>query len=668
MAKVVLRGKRSVVQAWCFWLLAVLHATPGLADLSLDDQRSLFRQAVTDAREGRVEKATTALHPLRDYPLVSYLELELFKAQLPKLSSSEANARIRRHSDTVVGTYMERAWLNFLASSRKWDLFLQQVGTNPPAGMRCEMITALRVTGRDAEADRETAKLWQTGYSLPDHCDTVLANWLRRLPQQQKIEVHWQRARLALEQGQSGLANFLLREIDGTDLLREILSHPERLYKAGFRLENNDFNRQLVIHTLKRLAAADVEKSNVLWHQLRERFGFTARENYALRDRFAREIIAGGADFARSWLTANDPTFEDPYLTQWRIRLALKEGDWPAVQQYIAALPDTMRQHADWQYWWARAEIELQGKITDDARAVLEKLAAERGYYSFLSADLLKQKYRLGAKRTLNANLIETIQALPGMQRARELHWHGLVANADTEWRSAVVSLNREQQVAAAQMALDWGWSNAAVLTALRAKEWDDLELRFPLAFEENFKRSAKQAKIELSWAYAIARQESAFAEHAQSRVGARGVMQLMPSTARGISRDMGRAYPTLADLHTADINIEMGTFYLGQLQAEFGGNHILATAAYNAGPHRIKRVLERQTKVLPADIWIENLPYGETREYIKNVLAFSVVYGLKLKGCKSPSVQTGCGAYGEGRYAVIAPNLVFAEESRSRQ
>lgn len=667
MAKVVLRGKRSLVQAVACWVLVLFCANPSMAGLSLEDQRALFREAVTDAREGRLDKALAARAPLSDYPLVSYLELELFKAQLSRLSSSEANARIGQYADTVVGVYMERAWLNFLASSRKWDLFLQQVGSNPPAGMRCETITALRASGRDAEADRETAKLWQTGYSLPDHCDTVLANWLRRLPKQQKTEVHWQRALLALEQGQSGLASYLLREIDGTERLQEVLNQPEHLYKAGYRLENNDFNRQLVIHTLKRLAATDFEKSNVLWHQLSERFGFTARENYALRDRFAREIIAGGADFARSWINANDPTFEDPYLTQWSIRLALKDGDWPAVQRYILALPETMRQHADWQYWWARAEIELQGKITDDVRVVLEKLAGERGYYSFLSADLLKQKYQLGARRTLNADLIESVQSLPGMQRARELHWHGLVANADTEWRSAVVSLSREQQIAAAQMALNWGWSNAAVLTALRAKEWDDLELRFPLAFEDSFKRSAKKAKIELNWAYAIARQESAFAEHAQSRVGARGVMQLMPSTARGISRDMGRAYPTLNDLHTAAINIEMGTYYLSQLQTEFGGNHILATAAYNAGPHRVKRVLERQTKVLPADIWIENLPYGETREYIKNVLAFSVVYGLKLKGCKSPSVQTGCGAYGEGRYAVIAPSLVYAEESRRK-
>lgn len=646
-------------------LIAVmsLYAVQSSANVPLDDQRALFREAVTDAREGRVNEATAAITALGDYPLVPYLQLELFKAKLFALSHDEAKAQLNEHANSIVGSYMERAWVTRLVRNRNWEAFLQFTGSTPPGGLQCEYITALRATGRDADADRFTRKLWNTGYSLPERCDTVLANWLYRLSTEQKETVHWTRARLALQQGQSGLAEYLLRDIQKAELARDILTKPDLLYQKGHVLEVNDFNRLLVIHTLQRLAAKDFQASNTLWHQLNLRFQFTAKENYALRDRFAREIIAGGADFARNWLDANDRQFEDHYLTEWRVRLALKDRDWEAVQRYIAALPENVRDKADWKYWWARADIEQHQRMTPQAKAVLNALASERGYYSFLSADLLRKKYQLGGERTVNTKLIPEVENLPGMLRARELHWHGFVANADTEWRRAVRSLSQEQQVAAAQMALDWGWSNAAVLTALRAKEWDDLELRFPLAFQETFEQSASNAGIELNWAYAIARQESAFAEHAQSRVGARGVMQLMPSTARGVARDMGRAYPTLGDLHTPAINIEMGTYYLGQLRKEFGGNHILATAAYNAGPQRIKRVLERQTEVIPADIWIENLPYGETREYIKNVLAFSVVYGLKLKGCKSPSVQTGCNAYGDGRYAVIAPNLYVADK-----
>ena len=193
-------------------------------------------------------------------------------------------------------------------------------------------------------------------------------------------------------------------------------------------------------------------------------------------------------------------------------------------------------------------------------------------------------------------------------------------------------SLNKPEQVAAAQLALNWGWSHQSIMTAIRAGEWNDLTLRFPTPYKSTFKTIAKRENIELKWIYAIARQESAFAPSANSPVGARGIMQLMPGTARLVARQMGMSQPRTEDLVTPEKNIAMGGFYLGQLLEQFGGNRILATAAYNAGPTRVERVLLRQTEELPADIWIENLPYGETREYIKNVLAFSVIYAEKLK------------------------------------
>lgn len=632
----------------------------------LDTQRELFREAVQDAREARLDQAKAAIPSLEDYALLPYLELELIKAQIYDLSAADIDSYLNRYDDTVVGLLMKRAWLKKLENNREWDEFLAVANGAAPQGMRCEYITALRATGRSADADRETQDLWLTGNSLPDRCDTVFAQWLARLSADTAEEMHWQRAKLALQAGQSGLAVYLLRNISRTEHYQTLLSHPEQLYQNGINLEVNDFSRELVIHSLKALAAVDFERSNTLWHQLGHRFQFSPKQQFDLRDRFARELIAGGADYVRDWINANDRDFDDPYLTEWRVRLALKDQDWAASQQFINALPQKFRDKPDWQYWWAKADIEKHQRMTPEARAILQQLAAERGYYSFLAADLLNQDYQLGAKRTVKLELLEGVAQRQDVQRAKELYWHGLVRNANIEWRRATRSLGREEQVAAAQLALDWGWSHAAVSSAIRAGEWDDLELRFPLAFNDLFVRNAAAHNIELNWVYAIARQESAFAQHAQSRVGARGVMQLMPATARDISRDMGRPSPTIQDLHTAKNSIELGSFYLGKLVREFGGNHILATAAYNAGPERVKRVLARQKEAMPADIWIENLPYGETREYIKNVLAFSVVYGLKLPSCKSPSVQSGCNTRDEERYTVIGPVEFTAVDAAS--
>ena len=643
--------------------LTACASSQSSATSRLDEQRKLFRTAVEDVKAGRLDQATQAIALLEDYVLIPYLELQLFKARIYDLTPADADLYFNRYDDAIAGTYMKQAWLIRLKNNKEWDTFLHYANGKAPRGMHCAYIEALRARERNVEANKETSALWQTGHSLPDRCDNVLNQWLAGLSPDEAQNMYWLRVKLAIREGQSGLAKYLLRNIPGTENLQELLAKPEQLYRQGFQLEVNDFNRELVLHTLKRLAAVDFESSNTLWHQLDRRFTFSAKQNYALRDSFAREAIAAGEGYARDWLNANDRNFEDPYLTEWRVRLALKDGDWKAAQFFINALPPELRNKSDWQYWQARTDIELRQGMTAETKTTLQQLASERGYYSFLSADLLNLDYQLGAKRSLNPDLIEGIAQRPGVQRARELFWHGLVRNAYTEWRDATRNLNQQEQVAAAQMALDWGWSHAAVATAIRAREWDDLELRFPLAFKDTFADNAKARNIDLNWAYAIARQESAFAEHAQSRVGARGVMQLMPSTARDISRKMGRPYPTLEDLHTPQANIEMGSFYLGHLLEEFGGNHILATAAYNAGPARVKRVLARQKEAIPADIWIENLPYGETREYIKNVLAFSVVYGLKLGNCKSLSVQSTCNTGNDNRYSVISPALLADTE-----
>ncbi len=648
--------------------IVVLAACAGGSTVAPDNltlQRELFQNAVQDAREGRIAEATQAKAALQGYVLLPYLELELLKAQIHDTAAADFDRLYSAHAGSVVGSLMHRAWLTSLKMRQQWPEFLAYAGDRAPRGMRCEYATALRATGQDRQADKETRSIWLTGYSLPELCDPVLERWLERLSLQERHEVHWQRAKLALQQGQSQLARYLLRGIPGTEHYQNLLQSPDELYQLGERIEVSDFSRLLVMHTLKRLAGSDAQRSNALWHQLDRRFAFTPSQNHSLRDSFAREIIAGGEEYARDWINANDPNFEDHYLTEWRIRLALKDRDWPAAQQYIAALPEKQRAKSDWQYWWARADIENNQRMTDEAEVSLKALASERGYYSFLAADMLSQDYQLGAKRTVNLELLGQVEQIPGVQRAKELYWHNLDRNAITEWRVALRKLTREQQVVASQLALDWGWSYAAVSSAIGAREWDDLELRFPLAFKSVFEQHAKAQNIELNWAYAIARQESAFDRHAQSRVGARGVMQLMPSTAHTIARAMGRPLPKLKELHTAQTNIEMGSFYLRHLQDRFAGNHILATAAYNAGPERVARVLARQKDALPADIWIENLPYGETREYIKNVLAFSVVYGLKLPGCSSPSLQSGCNTEKGERYTFIN-SMPAATESGS--
>ena len=614
--------------ALCCVAVPLAHASSeGLAK-----ERRLYREAMQNISRGHSEKAEALLPALSQYPLYSYLELELLKAQIGELSHGTLDVYLQQYRDTLVGQRIRIAWLGQLRRRGEWGQFIRYYRQDPPSFMRCDYLHALYQQGDTQSADRETAALWQTGRSLPEACDPALNRWLGSLPTAEYHRQHRLRAQLAIDAGQHSLAVYLLRKVPGSDADIELLQNPALLYRRGFNMTATDNNRRLALLSLRRLAKQDFERANTLWHQLDRELGFTAEQNYALRDAFARQIIASDVGYARDWISANDPAFEDPYLTEWRVRLALKDRDWAAAQRYIALLPADLRAAPDWQYWWARAETEKQQRLTEGASQMLRQLATQRGYYSFMAADLLNQQYRLGERRNLDPSLIDEVRQHSAIIRARELFWQGELRTARLEWRQAMRSLNTAEQIAAGQLALEWQWPHQAIVTAISAGEWDDLELRFPMAYKTQFMQAAEREKIDPKWIYAIARQESAFAEDARSPVGARGVMQLMPGTARTLARQMGRPMPSRSELLDADTNIAMGGFYLGQLLKRFSGNRVLATAAYNAGPSRVERVLMRQNGNLPADIWIENLPYGETRDYIKNVLAFSVVYGEKLE------------------------------------
>jgi soluble lytic murein transglycosylase len=260
----------------------------------------------------------------------------------------------------------------------------------------------------------------------------------------------------------------------------------------------------------------------------------------------------------------------------------------------------------------------------------LQTLAGDRGYYSFLAAELLGQNYDFGDQPLHDPELAEQLTQELHIQRARELYLMKHRYWAAMEWNVAMSKLSMRDRGVAAEIAHSWGWHHRAIVEAGRSDKLDDLEIRFPTPYKPQFEQSAKAKKINAEWLYAVARQESAFNERARSSAGAMGLLQMLPGTAQEVARDTGRRIKT-KQLYQPEYSIDFGATYLQQLMEKFNGNRILATAAYNAGPYRIKRVLENQGSSLPFDIWIENLPYSETRHYVQNVLAYSVIYQKRL-------------------------------------
>jgi len=266
----------------------------------------------------------------------------------------------------------------------------------------------------------------------------------------------------------------------------------------------------------------------------------------------------------------------------------------------------------------------------EEARSIYLLSSDTRSYYGFLAADRAGLSYQLN-QRTVRypANDLQTLAKLPAIERARELHAIGRVVDARREWTYAIQRMDKSQMLIAAQLAHEWSWHDRAIVTLMQADYWDDLEKRFPLAHRELVMTQAKQQRIEPAWAYAIIRQESAFTEDARSHAGALGLMQLMPTTAKQVAHSMRLRF-TRSDLLDADINVKLGVNFLRKVIDKFKGNKVLATAAYNAGERRVMKWLPKEGSI-PADIWVELVPFNETRDYCQRVLTYTAIYEQRL-------------------------------------
>ncbi len=627
---------------FCFTITATastsLTTTPS-SEPSLAQQQ-LFKQTLTAINKGHRTRTEKGLKELADYPLYPYLLQAQLKRQLRKLPYEQVDTFLAEHGNTISGKQLRKQWLKTLAKKRKWPEYIQYFETDVSNNqLKCWYIEAMHRTGHQQVALNQTTAIWLNGKSQPDACDPVFKRWQQA--GQQTDELTWQRINLALGNNNTLLARYLSKRASAElkPYSRRLISvhrDPKRLKKSTDFSDNNSYNTDIVYHGLKRLAPRDRLLATKLWIDYRGSVPFSTEQNSAIRDKIARQIIASGKDDALQWLITHDPNAEDSYLMEWRIRIALRQQQWNQADHWISLLPEELRASPRWRYWQART-WQLQSKHEQASAFILQQLAGERHYYGFLAADLMQQNYGFNHSDLPLGPLQIPVQRSPEIIRAQQFYQMGELIPARREWFAATQNFDQEQMIAATNIAHQWGWHQQAINTTIKANHWNDLSVRFPLAYQSNMIDSAKSATINPEWLYAIARQESAFAHDAYSSAGARGLMQLRPGTAKQVAKRIGVPHKK-SDLFRAEHNITLGSSYLKHLLDDFEGNRILATAAYNAGPHRVRKWLKNQTESLPHDIWIETLPFHETRNYVQNVLAFSVIYGHRL-GIDSPLI-----------------------------
>jgi soluble lytic murein transglycosylase len=593
-------------------------------------QQALFLAAEKALGSGNETLFQQLKGVLRNYPLYPYLEYRQLKDSLASASAEEVEHFLQHNADTPLAPLLRKQWLNLLARRKQWQSYLEFY--DPADGnvsRQCHYLNALLQTGRREEAFSRVEPLWLHGKSRPKACDPVFDAWRRA--GQLTTELVWQRIALAMDKGKVKLVSYLKKQLPAkerpwADLWLQLRSKPKLALDHSRLRQPHPMRQSLLRYAAVRQAYRDPADAIDFWRQLQRQHEFTPLEKQRVEHKLAQQLVREDDPAAWRFLQQIAPDPHDIRLQEIRMRAALYRQQWHQVLAWIEELPEDSRLGERWRYWRARA-LEQTGD-RKAANVLYESLAKERSFHGFLAADHIGAPYNLKQQPApVDDALRSRVANEPGVQRARELVALERWTDARREWRFVTRHMSAEETMAAAKIAQSWGWHDQAIFTLARSGYWDDLELRFPLAHHQAVHTNARKHDLDISWVYGVIRQESAFNPSVRSHAGAMGLMQLMPATARHVARKLlkRKRSPHRRDLTNPKINIELGTTYLSNVLERLEQNPVLATAAYNAGPHRVSRWLPQQQ--LPADIWIELIPYRETRRYVERVFTYAVIY-----------------------------------------
>ena len=477
-----------------------------------------------------------------------------------------------------------------------------------------------------------TENIWLSNKTQPKSCNPAFRYWEAagfKTPQ-----IIWQRFKMAMSKSNRSLAAFLIKSMPARDasIARtwlKVHKKPELITsKAVLKLRHPE-TASILMHGLKRMGYRDIDKTINVYQQLND-YPFTTQQHAQIIRRIGLRLAREHMPDANTWLNRVPESHANKAVKEWRIRTAIRQADWSFVLTGISQLHIEERANYRWQYWWAYANEQLGNN--NDALGIYQYLADKRSYYGFLAADHLNQNYAFEDKPVEPTyELLKSIESKPATLRAREFYQLGQLVNARREWHRLISRIDDEEKLAASKIAQTWNWHDRAIVTMGRTRYRDDIELRFPLHFVKKVRNWSTKHNIEPAWTYAIIRRESAFIQDARSPVGALGLMQLMPNTARQVARQLKIRYQGRNSLLASNTNIRLGTSYLESMLDKLDSQHVLATAAYNAGPHRVSKWLPEHHN-MDAIRWIETIPFTETREYVSNVLAYMVIYEHRME------------------------------------
>ncbi|NWF37582.1 transglycosylase SLT domain-containing protein [Mariprofundus sp. NF] len=590
--------------------------------------RSTFEEARAALNSNDLPTYQTLKARIPDYPLTPYLDIWEARKALAKGSDSTVQDVVEHFSDIPESINLRVAWLHHLAKKGDWKKIGQQLEKFPADRKRTPEIAMLAAwkDGNTKQALTLFSKRWIKAQKVSGYTHPLYQQWQRS--GHPTLYERWLRIDHYANSGKWKKIKGEKRHLpkDQQSLIsywQKMQNNPEKMLQQ-FPSNISPFTAELILNDgVKRLARSDPAKA---WLQILS-LAETANLNPLFLADQQRQIALRAArrhmPEAITWLNSLPASAQNEDTRSWLTRLYIVNQQWPQTIAAIDAMPDNERQQSNWLYWKARA-LELTGRI-DLAEPLYLMLADDRGYYSFLASE------RLGIPLKLENSNIDApdsataeIAEMKAVHRAYEWLQLGNNNKASREWHFALQDASKEQWAAATNLANHWGWFDQTIRSAFKSDSLDALESRFPLGFEEEVRSASIESGLTSSEIWSIIRQESAFNSQAVSYVGAKGLMQLMPRTARAVAKQL-KLRSRHPDLFSPEVNIRLGSTYLADMKQRFG-SLALAAAAYNAGPHRVSSWLERTPFSAP-EAWVEAIPFNETRRYVQQVMAFVTVY-----------------------------------------
>ncbi|MDO9163986.1 MAG: transglycosylase SLT domain-containing protein [Methylococcaceae bacterium] len=612
-------------------LLTIFMVLPCAASgYSIEQQRANFLLAEKFLEQGNEQAFLSLSEGLTDYPLYPLLRYQYLKNNLVQTDS--VLAFLTNYKDSRQANLLKPQWLDYLARQERWPEFIQNYESNDNTELLCQFNWANYQTGRQQESLGAAKQFWLTGDTLPKACDSLLF----ALTQSPLFTpgLMWQRFELAMAKDNVSLADSVrhlmsTQDQELADIWLQVNKKPELIAVEGFLNPAQIIHGRIFAHGVAKLIKANLELAMSLWDSKKPQFNLDQQITQQIERKLAMALASMRDGRAYYRLQQLGPI--DPEVREWRVRTALFEQNWSHVAEALAALTAEEQQDPKWQYWQART-VEALGDAMQ-ARVIYARVAEDRSFYGFLAADTINKPHQLSSKpvSVVDSQLNELL-SLSDFKVIQELRVFNRDLEAQRQWWFTIKKLSQEQIMTAAKVAQQWRWDQVAIMTLVKANYWDDIELRFPVAYLPQVQENGYSQQLQPSIIFGLMRQESMLDKNAQSAVGARGLMQIMPQTGKQIARELSQQWLSDVSLFNPDTNIRYGTFYFKKLLTKFNGHFPLAIAAYNAGPNNVSKWLPFD-KSVPADIWMETIPFKETRKYVASVLSYSMIYQQRLQG-----------------------------------